>query len=65
MEIATINGETGLCIRDGVQLAATLSILTDGEHIQAVYAVVNPDKLSSHEGRGGRQGHEGHEDLRR
>ena len=46
MEIATINGETGLCIRDGDRLTATLSILTDGEHIQAVYAVVNPDKLT-------------------
>ena len=46
MEIATINGETGLCIRDGDRLTATLSILTDGEHIQAVYAVVNPDKLA-------------------
>ena len=46
MEIATINGETGLCIRDGDRLTATLSILTDGEHIHAVYAVVNPDKLA-------------------
>jgi RNA polymerase sigma-70 factor (ECF subfamily) len=49
MEIATINGETGLCIRDGDRLTATLSILTDGEHIQAVYAVVNPDKLGQNE----------------
>jgi RNA polymerase sigma-70 factor, ECF subfamily len=49
MEIATINGETGLCIRDGDRLTATLSILTDGEHIQAVYAVVNPEKLGESE----------------
>ena len=47
IEVATINGETGLCIRDGNRLTATLSIATDGSHILAVYAVVNPDKLSS------------------
>jgi RNA polymerase sigma-70 factor (ECF subfamily) len=46
MEFATVNGETGLCLRDGDRLAATMSIETDGEHILAVYAVVNPDKLS-------------------
>jgi RNA polymerase sigma-70 factor (ECF subfamily) len=45
LEIATVNGETGLCIRDGGRLTATMSIATDGEHILAVYAVVNPDKL--------------------
>jgi RNA polymerase sigma-70 factor (ECF subfamily) len=45
LEIATVNGETGLCIRDGDRLTATLSIATDGERIFAVYAVVNPDKL--------------------
>jgi RNA polymerase sigma-70 factor (ECF subfamily) len=47
IEVATINGETGLCIRDGDRLTATLSIATDGTQIFAVYAVVNPDKLSS------------------
>ena len=46
IEIATVNGETGLCIRDGERLTATMSIATDGERILAVYAVVNPDKLS-------------------
>ncbi len=46
VEVATVNGETGLCIRDGNRLAATMSIATDGERIVAVYAVVNPDKLS-------------------
>jgi RNA polymerase sigma-70 factor, ECF subfamily len=45
VEIATINGETGLRIRDGDRLTATMSIATDGERILAVYAVVNPDKL--------------------
>jgi RNA polymerase sigma-70 factor (ECF subfamily) len=46
VEVATVNGETGLCIRDGHRLTATMSIVTDGERIHAVYAVVNPDKLS-------------------
>ena len=46
MGIATVNGETGLAIRDGDRLTAAMSIVTDGEHILAVYAVVNPDKLS-------------------
>lgn len=45
IEIATVNGETGLSIRDGGRLTATMSIATDGERILAVYAVVNPDKL--------------------
>jgi RNA polymerase sigma-70 factor (ECF subfamily) len=43
--IANINGEPGLCIRDGDRLTATMSIATDGEHILDVFAVVNPDKL--------------------
>jgi len=46
IEVASINGEPGLCIRDGDRLTATMSIATDGERIYAVYAVVNPDKLS-------------------
>jgi RNA polymerase sigma-70 factor (ECF subfamily) len=46
VEVATVNGETGLCIRDGDRLTATMSIATDGDRILAVYAVVNPDKLS-------------------
>jgi RNA polymerase sigma-70 factor (ECF subfamily) len=45
LEIATINGEAGLSLRDGERLIATMSIATDGERIDAVYAVVNPDKL--------------------
>jgi RNA polymerase sigma-70 factor (ECF subfamily) len=45
IEVATVNGETGLCLRDGNRLAAAMSIATDGERILAVYAVVNPDKL--------------------
>ena len=46
LEIATVNGETGLRIRDGDRLTAAMSIATDGERILAVYAVVNPDKLA-------------------
>jgi RNA polymerase sigma-70 factor (ECF subfamily) len=46
IEIATINGETGLRIRDGEHLTAVMSIATDGDRIFAVYAVVNPEKLS-------------------
>ena len=49
VELARVNGETGLCIHDGTQLAATLSIATDGHQILAVYAVVNPDKLTAAE----------------
>ena len=45
LEVVTINGETGLCVRDSGQLIATLSIANDGDRIFAVYAVVNPDKL--------------------
>lgn len=46
LAITTINGETGLVIRDGDRLTATLSIATDGKQIFDVYAVVNPEKLS-------------------
>jgi RNA polymerase sigma-70 factor (ECF subfamily) len=45
MEVTTINGEPGLCIRDGNRLTATMSIATDGERILDVYAVINPEKL--------------------
>jgi len=45
LEIGTINGEAGLCLRDGDHLIAAMSIATDGEQILEVYAVVNPDKL--------------------
>ncbi len=45
LHVETVNGETALCMRDGGRLTATISIATDGEHIHAVYAVVNPDKL--------------------
>jgi RNA polymerase sigma-70 factor (ECF subfamily) len=45
LEIAMVNGELGLRLRDGDRLTAAMSIETDGERIHAVYAVVNPEKL--------------------
>jgi RNA polymerase sigma-70 factor (ECF subfamily) len=45
LEVATVNGEPAMVVRDGGRLTATMSIATDGERIVAVYAVVNPDKL--------------------
>jgi RNA polymerase sigma-70 factor, ECF subfamily len=45
MELVDVNGETGLCVRANDRVTAIMSILGDGEHIHAVYAVVNPDKL--------------------
>jgi RNA polymerase sigma-70 factor (ECF subfamily) len=45
LESATVNGESGLRVRDGDRLIAALAIETDGERIVNVYAVVNPDKL--------------------
>jgi RNA polymerase sigma-70 factor (ECF subfamily) len=46
IEIATINGESGLSIRDGNRLIAAVSIATDGARILAVYVILNPDKLA-------------------
>jgi RNA polymerase sigma-70 factor (ECF subfamily) len=45
LELATINGEPGLCVRDGGRLTAVMAFDTDGGQIVSVYAVVNPDKL--------------------
>lgn len=45
-EVGRVNGETALCLLDDQRLIATLSIATDGQRIQAVYIVLNPDKLS-------------------
>jgi RNA polymerase sigma-70 factor, ECF subfamily len=44
-EIAIVNGETAICLVESERLVATMSIATDGHHIRAVYAVLNPDKL--------------------
>jgi RNA polymerase sigma-70 factor, ECF subfamily len=51
LEIAWVNGESGLRVRDGDRLTAAMAIDTDGERIVAVYAVVNPDKLTPHTAR--------------
>lgn len=45
LEMASVNGETGLWVRDGNRVVAAIAVDTDGERIVAVYAVVNPDKL--------------------
>ncbi len=45
LEMASVNGETGLWVRDGDRVVAAIAVDTDGERIVAVYAVVNPDKL--------------------
>jgi RNA polymerase sigma-70 factor, ECF subfamily len=47
LELVEINGETGLCLRTDGRITAVLSIESDGERIHAVYAVVNPDKLTT------------------
>ena len=49
MELVDVNGETGLCLRVNGQLTAIMSIVTDGDRIHEVYAVVNPDKLQTEE----------------
>jgi hypothetical protein len=43
--LVEVNGETGLCIRFSGRIAGLLTIESDGERIQSVYAVVNPEKL--------------------
>lgn len=45
-EFTTVNGETGLALKDGDQLVSVISFATDGHQILDVYAVINPDKLS-------------------
>jgi RNA polymerase sigma-70 factor, ECF subfamily len=47
LELEEVNGEPGLCIRDSGRLTAVMAIETSGDYIQAVYAVVNPDKLGA------------------
>jgi RNA polymerase sigma-70 factor (ECF subfamily) len=47
LEISMVNGEPGLCIRDGGRLTAVMAFDTDEEQIVSVYAVLNPDKLES------------------
>jgi RNA polymerase sigma-70 factor (ECF subfamily) len=44
-DLVTVNGETGLAFRRGIELIALIAVETDGERLQRVYAVVNPEKL--------------------
>ena len=45
MHLAEVNGETGMLVRTDGQITAIVSFATDGEQIQGVYAVLNPEKL--------------------
>ena len=47
MELVDVNSETGLCLRVNGRITAIMSIVTDGDRIHEVYAVVNPDKLGT------------------
>jgi RNA polymerase sigma-70 factor (ECF subfamily) len=44
-ELTVVNGEPGLLVRVGGELASVMAVDTDGQRFHAVYAVVNPDKL--------------------
>jgi RNA polymerase sigma-70 factor, ECF subfamily len=46
MHLAEVNGETGLVVRTGEHIVSIVSIVTDGQQILSVYAVVNPAKLA-------------------
>jgi RNA polymerase sigma-70 factor, ECF subfamily len=46
IEATSVNGEPGLCIRDGERIVAVMAFDTDGEQIVSVYAVLNPEKLA-------------------
>jgi len=45
LAIVEVNGEPGLCIRDGDLISAVMAFDAADGRIAAVYAVVNPDKL--------------------
>jgi RNA polymerase sigma-70 factor, ECF subfamily len=44
--LATINGEPGFLRYIDGQLESAQAVVTDGEHIRAIYVVRNPDKLA-------------------
>lgn len=46
LEIADVNGEPGLVVRDGGRPTAVMAFDAAGGKIASVYAVINPDKLS-------------------
>jgi RNA polymerase sigma-70 factor (ECF subfamily) len=43
--LATVNGEAGLVLRIGGRVDSVMTIATDGERIQDVFVVRNPEKL--------------------
>lgn len=45
LHLVTVNGEAGLCHRVDGELKSVMSFDTDGERIQSVWVVVNPEKL--------------------
>jgi RNA polymerase sigma-70 factor (ECF subfamily) len=44
-ERVTVNGEIGMKVRIDGELNSIMTFETDGEHLNAVYVVLNPDKL--------------------
>lgn len=49
LEIATVNGEPGMLLRDGGELTAVMAFDVEDGRIAAVYGVVNPDKIAHSE----------------
>jgi RNA polymerase sigma-70 factor (ECF subfamily) len=50
MRVGLVNGEPGLHVHVAGRLAAAMAVDLDGDRIAAVYAVVNPDKLTVTDG---------------
>jgi SnoaL-like domain len=46
IHLASVSGETGLCVRVNGQLTGVLSCEIDGERILTVHLILNPDKLA-------------------
>jgi RNA polymerase sigma-70 factor, ECF subfamily len=47
LHVANVNGQTGLYYQLEGQMRSVLSVDTDGERIQSVWVIVNPEKLHS------------------
>jgi RNA polymerase sigma-70 factor (ECF subfamily) len=46
LEIAEVNGAPAMLLFDGAQLMFTSTFVIENQHIQAIHAVLNPDKLA-------------------
>ncbi len=46
-DVAQVNGQAALLVREGGELRAIIDIETDADHIVAIRVVVNPDKLAA------------------